>query len=233
MFGEWTFYSIATVGPSMVPMSRIVVGIDLAGPANAAGTVLVAGVANGTELRIERVVDGASDSAIFDTCRELATGHELFVGLDAPLSYQPGGGDRPGDADLRRHLVTLGLKPGTVMPPTLHRMVYLTLRGIHVARMLLPLGAKIAEVHPAGSLAYAGANVDDVKALKSDSTARFRLLAWLESSGLHGAVESFPEPSDHAVAACAALFAAWIWSDGRCGWHWPAEPPHHPHDYIC
>jgi hypothetical protein len=49
---------------------------------------------------------------------------EVVVGIDAPLSYAVGGGDRPADRDLRRVVIAAGMRPGPVMPPTLTRMAY-------------------------------------------------------------------------------------------------------------
>jgi hypothetical protein len=37
---------------------------------------------------------------------------QIAVGLDAPLSYNPGGGDRPADACLRKAVVGAGLRQG-------------------------------------------------------------------------------------------------------------------------
>ena len=129
------------------------------------------------------------------------------------------------------------MRPGTVIPPTAPRMVYLTLRGISIVRLLVGFCTKeprIVEVHPTAAMALRGAPVDDVMNFKGEGagTVRRSLLAWLEERGLRG-VSSLPDSSDHLVAACAAALAAWEWSVGESGWRAPAEPPFHPYDFAC
>jgi predicted RNase H-like nuclease len=71
-----------------------IIGIDLSGPSNTADTVCVICEAEGAGLRVVDCVSGATDQdvvailAAFEPCEDVA------IGLDAPLSYQPGGGDR-------------------------------------------------------------------------------------------------------------------------------------------
>jgi predicted nuclease with RNAse H fold len=212
----------------------IVLGIDLSGPGNPAATVAAGFRMDGD--RLDRVfLRGDLDDDGLEACleAEVPQTSDLVVGLDAPLSYNPGGGDRPGDRALRRRLVAAGLPAGTVMVPTLTRMVYLTLRGVVVARLLTSLrpGCRIVEVHPAGALALRGAPPEDVRDLKRSAAARRRLVAWLESRELTDLPAA--EVDDHTVAACAAALAARDWSRGRPCWCEPAEPPRHPFDYAC
>ena len=62
-----------------------------------------------------------------------------MIGIDAPLSYQDGGGDRPQDKSIRQFIKKHGLSGSSIMPPTLTKMVYLTLRGIGLTRRIMLL----------------------------------------------------------------------------------------------
>jgi len=70
----------------------------------------------------------AGDPEILKLITELAGDTSVVVGLDAPLSCQPGGGLRECDRSLRQRVVKSGMRHGAVMPPTFNRMAYLTLR---------------------------------------------------------------------------------------------------------
>jgi predicted nuclease with RNAse H fold len=157
----------------------------------------------------------------------------VVVGLDAPLSYNPGGGDRPADRELRKLIIERGLPPGSVMAPTLNRMAYLTLRGISVARameMSSP-GVRIIEVHPGAAVVLRGASVDDARTFKTDPSSRGRLADWLSTQGVTGLPG---EPAtDHELAACACAFAAWQWSLGSPAWVAAACGPLSPYDFAC
>ena len=212
-----------------------IVGVDLSGPSNLADTGLVSFRVGNKGLDLEDVVVEASDGAILDLVTSISRETRVVVGLDAPLSYNPGGGDRAGDANLRRVAIASGLHPGSVMPPTMNRMVYLTLRGISVARLIHSVGSdppEVIEVHPGATMLLRGAPLADVRHLKSDPSARQRLLTWLEDQGL-GGVAAGENPSDHYVAACAAGLAAWKWSCDQTVWKESAMPPWHPFDYAC
>ena len=78
---------------------------------------------NGGGLRLRQRIAGASDADILSLISHLPLDAEVVVALDAPLSYQPGGGDRPSDRALRQLLMARGLRPGTVMPPTRNNFV--------------------------------------------------------------------------------------------------------------
>jgi predicted nuclease with RNAse H fold len=211
-----------------------VIGVDLSGPTNTADTAVVRFAVNGRRLSLLEHVPGASDEDLL-TCALRAAEHGPVVfGLDAPLSYNPGGGYRPGDLALSRIAVEAGLPPGSVMVPTMTRMAYLTLRGITVARLLETVAPppRIAEIHPGVTLVLNGAEIEDVRGLKRSAEARQRLLEWLDTQGLEGA-SALESAGDHLVAACAAAFGAWQWADGRCKWLVPAQPPFHPYDYAC
>jgi len=269
-------------------MSVLLVGIDLSGPSNTADTVLTlfradldagdAGDAGDAErrneasrpperdirLRAAGVHHGVGDLDILRLCDVAAATavRKIVVGLDAPLSYNPGGGDRPADAALRRRLAAAGLKPATVMTPTMTRMAYLTLRGVVVARLLSSWAAElpgtelvIYEVHPGGVMALCGAAPEDVRALKVDAAARLRLCDWFQTEGTldigaggaglaaregagraaadKAATPESSVPSDHAIAATAAALGAWNAACGRPAWLYPAEPPLHPFAVCC
>ena len=164
-----------------------------------------------------------------------------IIALDAPLSYQPGGGFRPADRALADHLratvVSPGYRPG-VMAPTMTRMAYLTLRGVSLTRLLLHPAADLAvapeivEVYPAGSLLLRGAPVDAVRDLRTSPAARVDLLAVLRDRTAADLPDELAE-TDHAIAATAGALAALDFARGRVAWHHPADPPHHPFAFIC
>lgn len=212
-----------------------IVGIDLSGPSNSSDTALTAFNATAGEyLTIQGSLLGADDSQILSFIHSLQPRRNIVIGIDAPLSYNIGGGDRPADKALREEIKLAGLKPGTVMTPTMTRMVYLTLRGISLARALILTDDKInvVEVHPAGAMALRMAPVEDVRSFKKCGKCRWNLLAWLEQQGLIG-IADIKEPTDHYVAACASALAAWKWSQEKSAWLQPADPPFHPFDYAC
>jgi predicted nuclease with RNAse H fold len=130
----------------------------------------------------------------------------VVVGLDAPLSYEPGGGQRVRDKKLRKEIVQRGLRPGAVMAPMAPRMVYLTLRGIVLAQVLSALRTehqvRVVEVHPGASLSFRDAPLDAILTFSTDETAREALLEWLPSQHIQGIRPPAPCGS-HFVAACA------------------------------
>lgn len=209
------------------------IGIDLAGPANAKDTAAACFRVEADQLSFISGGLGFTDEAVCDLVKTQADASDLIVGLDAPLSYQPGGGDRLGDTALRKKLIATGLHPGTVMPPTMTRMVYLTLRGMTIARtarLVAPEG-QIVEVHPGGAMALRGAPVDAVRTFKRCAASRRMLVQWLASQGLKGVPEH--DVSDHEIAAYGCALAAWQWHRGTPVWLTPADRPVHPFDFAC
>jgi predicted nuclease with RNAse H fold len=211
------------------------VGIDLSGPRNFADTCLVSFEERGEEIHLMDVREGADDDQILEAIRSLGRKERIVVGIDAPLSYNSKGGDRPSDLELRRLVKSQGGRVG-IMPPTMIRMVYLTLRGIQQTRFLELLKPQyqleIVEVHPGACMILRGADAEDVRKFKSEPSARGRLLDWLETKGVKGICN--PEfITDHYVAACAAALAAWQWSLGESAWCFASNPPHHPYDFAC
>ncbi|HEV8631047.1 MAG TPA: DUF429 domain-containing protein [Thermoanaerobaculia bacterium] len=216
-----------------------VVGVDLAGPSNVAETAVAwfTPVEDGLRLRGWRT--HATDATLLRVVEELVAEtpptSSVVIGLDAPLSYNPGGGDRTPDEALRERLQALGLPPGAVMSPTMTRMAYLTLRGVVVARLLAQvLGDRVqlVEVHPGGAMALRGAPLPALHELKRSIVARGEVAAWLQSAGLAG-LDELIDPGHHLLAACAAALAAAGWAAGSPAWLAPASPPHHPYDFAC
>ncbi|MCX6564198.1 MAG: DUF429 domain-containing protein [Candidatus Aminicenantes bacterium] len=211
-----------------------IAGIDLSGPSNVAGTCVVVLRCREDSAVFMQHLPVAGDSEIFDLITELARDTPVVAGLDAPLSYQPGGGLRQRDRSLRERIVKRGMRHGSVMPPTFNRMAYLTLRGLGVARLLSTLDpgrVQTIEVHPGATFCLRGAPLASVLAFKKKSEHRALLLEWLSTQG----IESLPrtEPSDHFVAASGAALAAWEWSRGQSVWLAPPEPPFHPFAFAC
>jgi len=212
-----------------------IMGIDLSGPTNTQDTVVVAFEEQDERLMWKDMVCEAGDDDIQQTAQNLSKHGPVVVGLAAPLSYNPGGGDRPGDRILRERITAAGLHPGSVMTPTMTRMAYLTLRGMSVARSLGSLSGspvRVVEVHPGAALALRGAPVQDVRTYKMDPAARRRLLSWMQNLGVD-CHKLHKDADDHQVSACAAALAAWKWQQGKPAWLAPAAPPYHPFDFAC
>jgi len=214
-----------------------IIGIDLSGPRNFADTCMVSFEERGEEAHLTEVREGADDDQILEAISSLGQKERIVIGIDAPLSYNSKAGDRPSDSELRRFVKSQGGRVG-IMPPTMIRMVYLTLRGVVLARLLETLepqyDLKIVEVHPGACMILRGANAEDVHAFKREPLARGRLLDWLGTQGLKGVSRSSGEIlTDHYVAACAAALGAWQWSLGKSVWRFALDPPHHPYDFAC
>ena len=117
-------------------MQKIIFGMDLSGPGNTRESALVSFRARNNSLQMTTAIEGVTDRSIYDAIAANTANVKVIVGIDAPLSYNPGGGDRKSDRDLRKHIIAKGMPSGSVMPPTLTKMAYLTLRGISVCRFL-------------------------------------------------------------------------------------------------
>lgn len=213
-----------------------VVGVDLSGPSGTANTGVVVFSATEAGLDfIDQQCDG-SDASLYSLIETLANESPVVVGIDAPLSYEPSGGQRIRDRQLREELVARGMRPGSVMAPTAPRMVYVTLRGVALAQVLSNLHGqhevRVVEVHPGASLCLREAPLDAILAFATDEAAREQLTAWLSSSQrVHGL--KVPAPcSSHFVAACGAAVAAWDWQCGASLWLAEAELPWHPYDFA-
>ena len=211
-----------------------IAGIDLSGPSNSRGTCVVVLRSHESSAVFAHHLPTAGDAEILDLVAGLSRKGLVVVGLDAPLSYQPGGGLRLRDRSLRDRIVERGMRHGPVMPPTFNRMAFLTLRGLGVARLLGtldPAEVRVIEVHPGATFCLRGAPLASVLAFKKRQEHRATLLEWLSTQG----ITSLPlaEPSDHFVAASGAALAAWEWSRGRSVWLAPPELPFHPFAFAC
>ena len=227
--------SSSSPSPASTGSPRWILGLDLSGPTNLKDTALAVFRDRGNGLSLERTAREVSDPIVYELGAELAEEGSVIVGLDAPLSYNPGGGDRPGDRSLRSTLTQAGLRSGSVMTPTMTRMAYLTLRGISLARGLEQVGVgreHILETHPGGALVLRGAPLEVVRNLKRDPEAVKIVLRWLEKHGLKGAA-GLDGADDHLVMACAAALSAWKWQSGEPAWTTEASPPEHPYHYVC
>lgn len=207
-----------------------IVGIDLSGPGSPEHTAVARFSARPDALVLESLTIGADDAEII----QLISDPSSVIGIDAPLSYAPGGGSRESDIVLRELVTSVGLPSGSVMAPAAPRMAYLTLRGVSLTRMLklLAPSARIVEVHPTAALAIRGASIDVVRTFKRSQASRLAVLRWLETQGLRRILPR-AEDSDHAVAACAAALAAWKWQSNEAAWLYEADPPVHPYDFAC
>jgi len=213
----------------------IFVGVDLSGPTNYQETAIAWLEKRDDKLQYLNSIVGADDRGIFDLASEIFQTQELVIGLDAPLSYNIGGGDRDRDAQLRELIIGAGLPSGSVMAPTAPRMSYLTLRGISVSRALQSIKPRpplIVEVHPIASLALRGASVRDIRRIRGDGSARLNILRFLQDQGLNG-VSNVGITSHHLISACAGALSAWAWATGNVAWIARAEPPYHPYDFVC
>ena len=163
-----------------------IIGVDLSGPANHKDTVLtVFQLHNGT-LEFEGLVDGASDEMILSRMEAEALSDEVVIGIDAPLSYQDGGGDRPQDKSIRDFIKGHGMSGSSIMPPTLTKMVYLTLRGMGMTRRInsinTPHDIKIVEVHPGAAIGtrIGSTGLPHVLQYKKDQQARLAIFTWFK-----------------------------------------------------
>jgi predicted RNase H-like nuclease len=68
-----------------------IAGIDLSGPSNPRGTCVVVLHCEENSAVFTQHLPVAGDPEIFALITELARNTSVVVGLDAPLSYQPGG----------------------------------------------------------------------------------------------------------------------------------------------
>lgn len=216
-----------------------VIGIDLAGPANHKDTVMSVFQASEDLLVFENAMDQASDEKIFTAIQAIAAKEHVVIGIDAPLSYQDGGGDRPQDKSIRQFIKTYGLSGSSIMPPTLTKMVYLTLRGIGITRRILSANhadhIHIVEVHPGAAI---GTRIGSKKLhhalhYKKELESRIAIFNWFQSIGIMGIPNEFVETS-HAIDSCAAALAAWHWGDmtKQPTWHWKESTDEHPFEFC-
>ncbi|WP_226654330.1 DUF429 domain-containing protein [Pseudalkalibacillus hwajinpoensis] len=202
-------------------------GIDLSGPSNTKDTSLAIFEGNDKKLMFVQLLEGVTDEEIYERFQD---NKETFVGMDAPLSYQPGGGDRPSDRALRQRIVKAGMRSGSIMTPTMTRMVYLTLRGISLSRGLV--NTHLVEVHPGAAIGLRTPHLGAVLDYKTEMESRDELRSFLESEGVSG-IPNKALQSSHSFDACLAAYAAWKWEQGKSEFLYQAEPPFHPFDMSC
>ena len=191
--------------------SKVIIGIDLAGPARHQDTAMA--ILSGNKIEIH---SNLSDQSIYDIAKEYPN---ACICIDAPLSYSETGGFRASDHSLRKHLNDRGFTKIGLMAPTYNRMIYLTARGIRLTRLLssLPI-CNIYESHPGAFLALSSYNYEDVIAIKSESTALQKLAAAIEEKGyqFNQRIEN-----DHQLMAVACALSGEQHLKGQSNWHWP------------
>lgn len=77
-----------------------VIGIDLSGPSNHKGTVLTVFEKKENNLKFIKLKSNIGDHGILKEISEQGQLDKVVIGIDAPLSYEDGGGDRQGDREL-------------------------------------------------------------------------------------------------------------------------------------
>lgn len=218
----------------------IVIGIDLSGPANAKDTAIAIFQLKNDQLFFKEMITDASDEMIISAIHSSAVIEEVAVGIDAPLSYQDGGGDRPQDKSIRQFIKGFGLSGSSIMPPTLTKMVYLTLRGIGLTRRISAMkfenNVRLVEAHPGAAIGTRiGSNsLHHALHYKKEAESRKAIFEWLQTIGFAGLPESISLVS-HQIDACAAALATWHWADQTKHpmWNWSIISPEHPFEFCC
>ena len=208
------------------------VGIDLAGPANVENTAMVALRSDGGRVwRVDTVVAGATDREIRSFVASVDG--PVTIGLDAPLSYEPGGGLRASDTALRRELAARGFERHYVLPPTMTRMIYLTARGMTVARMCADFDdVRLFETHPIAALLFRGISEDAIGDVKESDEVRRQIVGQLDDIDPENHLDELVV-SDHTLSAIAAAVAARDAAGDQAAWRYPADPPQHPFPLVC
>ncbi|TGB02759.1 DUF429 domain-containing protein [Halobacillus salinus] len=206
-----------------------IIGIDLSGPSNHQDTVLTSFIVDNHHLTFDNRILGASDEAMISFVSSLPSDKPIFIGIDSPLSYQDGGGDRPYDRELRRFAKGLGMKSGSIMTPTLTRMIYLTARGIHLAHTLSSMeNVNVTEVHPGVALA-SRVPADEMHHVLHYKK-RDESLDWVQDF-LSTYISRLlpPAHTSHEIDSILAAIACWHWAtESNIPWCMGAKPPHHP-----
>lgn len=186
-----------------------------------------------------------TDTDIYDLIQKYAIEDQVIIGVDAPLSYQFGGGDRPADKSLRNKIQNIGMKHSSVMAPTSPRMSFLTLRGINLSRGICNTANAhkigIVEVHPGATIGLhygyptVPQQVLDYKEVNS-ITSRNVIITWLENVMFLKGIKAKTVAgsiSSHEIDACAAALAAWKWKDNKSIWSYQSSGIDHPFDFSC
>lgn len=217
-----------------------IIGIDLSGPANHKDTVITVFKQNQSELIFEDIMKHGSDHDVISAIFEASLEDDLVIGIDAPLSYQDGGGDRLQDKSIRQFIKSYGLSGSSIMPPTLTKMVYLTLRGISLTRRIQSMQSensiRIVEVHPGAAIGtrIEYAKIQHALLYKKELQSRKVILEWLRTKKLLNLPDQLVDTS-HEIDACAAALAAWHWIDEtkQPAWCWSETSEEHPYEFCC
>ncbi|UOQ95246.1 DUF429 domain-containing protein [Halobacillus shinanisalinarum] len=215
-----------------------IVGIDLSGPSNHKDTAVAVFSDQGDSLYLDRLLNPASDQDILSLITNLSAEQQVVVGIDAPLSYEDGGGDRELEKELRSFTKELGMKSGSIMPPTLTKMIYLTVRGMKLASLLSDLmNIQVIEVHPGATLAARIPGEEGRKhalLYKRSLESRDWIANWMISFGLKGIQVNLLQTS-HLIDSCAAAIAAWdyVSPNRKPAWSYDANSPYHPYPFSC
>ena len=217
-------------------MNQIFFGIDLSGPVNIIDTVISWFKYDRSKEKLN-LIDykiGADDYFIFNIIKDLSINNDLFLAIDAPLSYNMNGGDRESDKSLREFLKKKNIKTSSVMTPTMTRMSYLTLRGISITRILetLKKKPKVIEVHPFVSLLINGANKEDIKNVKKNEKAKQNILNFLKKRKI-SKLPVIVSKNDHFISSVIAAQIAFFYSRNQYQWRTKRKFPFHPYDFVC
>ncbi|KIL43601.1 hypothetical protein KP77_33070 [Jeotgalibacillus alimentarius] len=214
----------------------IVIGIDLSGPSNHKDTVAAAFSVKENRLSFIESINVASDQDILSLAGRYLGKEKVVIGIDAPLSYQDGGGDRVQDKALRGVLKEGGLNGSSIMTPTMTRMVYITLRGIQLSRMLQNLhgDAEIVEVHPGAAIGLRMPAPELALTYKKDTAARTAVFNWLTEQYFSELPDTTADTT-HAIDACGAALAAWYYAapDKNSIWVYEKTSAAHPFVMCC
>ena len=196
----------------------ICIGLDLSGPSNAQDTSLClldnAGV---------RLFQHCSDQHIFDILQHLPTDQSIFIAVDAPLSYQDGGGFRDVDRALRRYLNQHGFQKIGVMAPTMTRMAYLTLRGMRFKELCAQFAnIELFETHPGAALVCSGIDYAAVQGVKKEPAVIAQIVLELAQRLPESVVWPLIE-SDHDLMAVTAMLSALNRSKSQSIWQVESE----------
>ena len=217
-------------------MNQIFFGIDLSGPVNIIDTVISWFKYDYSKEKLS-LIDykiGADDNFIFNIVKDLSINNDLFLAIDAPLSYNMNGGDRESDKSLREFLKKKNIKTSSVMTPTMTRMSYLTLRGISITRILetLKKKPKVIEVHPFVSLLINGANKEDIKNVKKNEKAKQNIFNFLKKRQISN-LPVIVSKNDHFISSVIAAQIAYFYSRNQYQWRSKRKFPFHPYDFVC
>jgi len=217
-------------------MNQIFLGIDLSGPVNIIDTAISWFKYDylNEQLVLINYKIGADDNFIFNIVKDLSRNNNLFIAIDAPLSYNIKGGDRKSDQSLRKFLKERNIKTSSVMTPTMTRMSYLTLRGISITRILETLNnkPKIIEVHPFISLLINGANKVDIDNVKKNTKAKKNILTFLKKRKISD-LPTIASKNDHFLSSIIAARIVYLYSKNQYQWISKRKFPFHPYDFVC